>query len=138
MRRAPMRKDALLGARFFFVAPRPADRRVEAVKVQRLPQRLGLHHVGMPRRTVAERADILPDAVGVDMDQQIEAEFADALVAKGDHLAKLPGRIDVQQGNGGLPGWKAFIARCSSTEESLPIEYSMTGLRNSAATSRMM
>ena len=30
------------------------------------------------------------------------------------------------------------MARCSITPESLPIEYSMTGLRNSAATSRMM
>ena len=25
-------------------------------------------------------------------------------------------------GNGGLPGWNAFMARCSITEESLPIE----------------
>jgi hypothetical protein len=42
------------------------------------------------------------------------------------------------RGNGGLPGWKAFIAKCSITDESLPIEYSITGLRNDAATSRMM
>ena len=41
-------------------------------------------------------------------------------------------------GNGSLPGWKALRARCRSTELSLPIEYSMTGLSNSAATSRMM
>src|SRR5882757_6442848 len=30
------------------------------------------------------------------------------------------------------------MARCSITPESLPIEYNITGLRNSAATSRMM
>ncbi len=31
-----------------------------------------------------------------------------------------------------------MIARCNITPESFPIEYSITGLRNSAATSRMM
>ena len=41
-------------------------------------------------------------------------------------------------GNGGFAGWKAFIATCSMTLESLPIEYSITGLRISATTSRMM
>src|SRR5688572_25974470 len=40
--------------------------------------------------------------------------------------------------NGGLPGWKAFSASCIITAESLPMEYSITGLSNSAATSRMM
>src|ERR1700722_16793869 len=30
------------------------------------------------------------------------------------------------------------MARCNMTPESLPIEYNMTGLRNSAGTSRMM
>src|ERR1700730_12568307 len=30
------------------------------------------------------------------------------------------------------------MARCNITPESLPIEYNITGLRNSAATSRMM
>src|ERR1700722_16677596 len=41
-------------------------------------------------------------------------------------------------GNGGFEGKKAFRARCSITPESLPIEYSITGLANSATTSRMM
>ena len=41
-------------------------------------------------------------------------------------------------GIGGGAGWKALSIRCSSTEESLPTEYSITGLANSAATSRMM
>src|SRR5882724_6919073 len=42
------------------------------------------------------------------------------------------------KGNGGFEGKNAFIARCNITPESFPIEYSITGLRNSAATSRMM
>ena len=41
-------------------------------------------------------------------------------------------------GNGIGPGWKAFCASRSSTEESLPIEYSITGLLHSATTSRRM
>ncbi|MNO71401.1 hypothetical protein D3C76_623170 [compost metagenome] len=41
-------------------------------------------------------------------------------------------------GNGSLPGKNALRARCSITAESLPIEYSITGLSNSAATSRMI
>ena len=41
-------------------------------------------------------------------------------------------------GNGSGPGWNAFIASRTITDESLPIEYSITGFSNSAATSRMM
>ena len=39
-------------------------------------------------------------------------------------------------GKGIGPGKKAFLARCSITAESLPIEYSITGRSISAATSR--
>src|SRR5690606_22546036 len=39
-------------------------------------------------------------------------------------------------GTGGGAGWEAFTCRCSSTELALPTEYIITGLRNSAATSR--
>ena len=41
-------------------------------------------------------------------------------------------------GNGGFDGWKAFSARCSITELSLPIEYSITGFSLSETASRMM
>src|SRR3954454_7526506 len=41
-------------------------------------------------------------------------------------------------GNGGGAGKKAFLARCSMTELSLPIEYSITGRSLSATASRMM
>src|SRR6185295_6463246 len=41
-------------------------------------------------------------------------------------------------GKGMRPGKNALRARCSSTEESLPMEYMSSGLANSAATSRMM
>lgn len=41
-------------------------------------------------------------------------------------------------GIGGRDGANALSSRCSSTELSLPTEYSITGARNSAATSRRM
>jgi len=41
-------------------------------------------------------------------------------------------------GNGTRAGANALIASRASTELSLPIEYSITGFSNSAATSRMM
>ena len=41
-------------------------------------------------------------------------------------------------GKGIGPGWKAFCARRSMTDESFPIEYSITGRSNSATTSRRM
>ena len=41
-------------------------------------------------------------------------------------------------GNGILPGKKAFWASRTIQEESFPMEYSMTGFGNSAATSRMI
>ena len=43
-----------------------------------------------------------------------------------------------RNGNGGFAGKNAFIARCSITELSLPMEYSITGRSHSATTSRMM
>jgi hypothetical protein len=61
-----------------------------------------------------------------------------AAIAEGDHLAELPTGVDMQQRNRRARRAKALRSRCSSTELSLPIEYSITGLRNSAATSRRM
>lgn len=39
------------------------------------------------------------------------------------------------KGNGIGPGANAFLAKWSKTEESLPIEYNITGLRKAAAVS---
>lgn len=41
-------------------------------------------------------------------------------------------------GSGSLPGWKAFYAMCNSALESLSVKHSITGLRNSLNTSRMI
>ncbi len=91
------REDALLGARLLFVAARPADDQVEAMGIERLLQGLGLHDVRMDLGAVAEWSDALrqPGLIGVD--DQVEPQRAHRLVAKRNHLAELPGGIDVQQ-----------------------------------------
>ena len=52
-----MREDALLGAALLLVAPRAAEGRVELAGVERLPQRLGLHHLGVELAAGGDRVD---------------------------------------------------------------------------------
>src|SRR3546814_6377628 len=63
--------------------------RVEPALFQRLLQRLGLHHVGVHRGAVADRADALGDPLGIDVDAQLDAGLGSAAVAEGDHFAEL-------------------------------------------------
>lgn len=67
--------------------------------LQRLLQALGFHDVGVHRRAMADRADVLRDAVGVDVHAQVHAGLGRTAVAEGDHLAELPARIHMQQRN---------------------------------------
>ena len=90
--RVAEREHALLGARLLLVAARAADGGIEAVLVQRLLQALGLHHVGVHGGAVADRADAVRDAVGIDVHAQVDAGLGRAAVAEGDHLAELPAR----------------------------------------------
>src|SRR4029077_9726332 len=56
LRRAE-REDALLGTAPLLVTPRATEGGVEAVAVERLAQRLRLHHVGVNLRPVCDRVD---------------------------------------------------------------------------------
>src|SRR3970282_2191419 len=56
LRRAE-REDTLLGARLLLVSSGSTDGRVEPVLVECLPERLGLHGVGVQARPVAEGID---------------------------------------------------------------------------------
>ena len=116
------REDALLGARLLLVAAGPAEGRVETVFLERLAQRHRLHDMGVGVGAVVERVDLLANAVLVGVDQEIEAQPGRHLVAEGDHLAELPGGVDVKERERRLAGKNAFMARCNSTEESLPTE----------------
>ena len=63
-------------------------------------QRLGLHDVGVDGGTVAERTDAARQAFAVYVHDQGQAELLHPPVAEGDHLAELPGRVDMQQREG--------------------------------------
>jgi hypothetical protein len=91
-------KNTFLGPALLLVAPGAAKRRVEAMLVQRVLQRLGFHHMGVQRGARCDRADAPSDAVLVDMNDQIEIEASRQIVAKPDHVAKFPGGIDMEQG----------------------------------------
>src|SRR5690606_19188033 len=102
------REDPFLGAGFLLVAPRAAERSIEAILVQRLFQALGLHYVRVHVRALHERIDAAGDAFGVDVHQQLQPEAARRLVAKFDHFAKFPGGVDMQQGEGRFGRIKRF------------------------------
>ncbi len=101
-------EHALLGAGFLLVAARPAEGRVELVFVERLLQRLRLHDLGVKLRTVRERPDAHLDPLGIDVFDELQAPFLDDVVAELDHLAELPGRVDVEQREGRLRRIEGF------------------------------
>lgn len=98
----PEGKNALLGTRLFLVSARAAEGSVEAMQVKRLTKTFRLHDIGVDRRTVGERIDAPPNAISVDVDEEIQSEFQCDLTAESDHLPEFPGRIDVQHGKGRL------------------------------------
>ena len=92
------REDALLRPDLLLVAAGAAERRVEAVLVERLLQRLGLHHVGVHLRSVVERIDALGAPLGVDVDHQLEARSRRPIRSRNAYISRnFHGRVDVQQ-----------------------------------------
>ena len=95
-----------LARRLFLVAPRAAEGRIEAVLVQRLLQRLGLHHVGVQRASRGSNG-LMPSlhALLVDVDDQVEAELAapsrsrNAIISRNFQVVST-----CSSGNGGLAG----------------------------------
>src|SRR6185437_7048380 len=90
------REDALLGPAFLLVAPRPAKRGVKLVPVERLLQRLCFHHLGVQRGARVDRVDAAVEPLLIGVHDEVEPEPPRGRVAKRDHLAKFPCRIDVQ------------------------------------------
>src|ERR1044071_7087125 len=91
------RKNALLGAALFLVATRAAEGRVEAMKIKRLLQRFGFHHMSVHRRPGRDRTDTVRNAFLIDIDNQVEAEPLCRLVAESDHVPELPRRVDMHE-----------------------------------------
>ena len=63
------RKKFALGARFFFIASRPAKGRIELVFIKRLFQPFRLPHIGM-QRTMVKRVNACACASGFPMHKQ--------------------------------------------------------------------
>ena len=81
----------------------------------------------------------LSDTIRVGVDDQVEAQLGGGPVPELDHLPELPGGVHVQYRERDLrPGKNALRATCRSTDESLPMEYIITGRSNWETTSRMM
>ena len=95
--RVAQREDALLGARPLFVAPRAAERGVEAAGLERVEQRLGLQRAAAALRADEKRLRALGNRFGVGVDDQPRADLGGVPVAELDHLAELVGRVDVQE-----------------------------------------
>ncbi len=96
------REDALLGAALLLVATRAAEGRIELPFVERLLQRLGLHHLGMQLRAGSDRIDAAREALRIGVHQQLEAITRRDLIAVADHVAEFPFGVDVQQREGRL------------------------------------
>ena len=89
--------DALLGARFFFIAARAAEGRIEVVVAQRIQQRLRLQQsaaaLGVERDRIRSRRNcgfIAPD-------QQLRANGASHRIAEGEHLGEFEAGVYMQQ-----------------------------------------
>ena len=98
------REDALLGARLLLVAPGAAEAGIEAVPVQGVLERLGLHDVRVLAAAVGERRDVIGAALLVGVDDEVQMEFAGDAVPEGDHVAELPGGVHMQQREWQLAG----------------------------------
>ena len=60
-----MAEDTLLGASLLLIAPRPANRRVKAMGIKRLLQRLSRHDMHMNLAAMIYRVDPACQAFGV-------------------------------------------------------------------------
>lgn len=96
--------DPFLGARLFLITPSTTEGGIELVVIECLLESLGFHDIGVFFAAMGEWADALFDALLVDVNDEVEAEFLGHLVAKGDHFAEFPGGIDMEEGERGLSG----------------------------------
>ena len=90
------RKNALLGPRFFLVAPRTAKGCIIAARSEGRLERHGFHRMGVIG-AMLERIDVLPAGLLVGIADQLHAKRLHHRVAEGDHVAEFPLGIDMQQ-----------------------------------------
>ena len=133
----PERENPLLRTRLLLITSSATERNRESVFIQSLLQGCGFHNVGICG-TMVERVDSLLNSLFIRVHDHLDTKFLRLSVAELYHFLKFPGRIDMHEWERRLLGVKAFRAKCSMTELSLPMEYNMTGFSHSAATSLIM
>lgn len=86
-------KNSLLGPAFLLITPRPAKDHIVLAAVQHLPERLCFHDVGVDLAAMNKGRNPLHHPGVIGMSDQLQPQPGHRGVAKGDHLAKLPGGI---------------------------------------------
>ena len=121
--RVAQREDALLGPRAFLVAAGAAEGRVEVAGLERVEQRLRLEQPAAPLRADQKRLRAVGDRFLVGVDDQRGADFR-RCTGRGTRSSRGTCTSCPRAGAGreSGPGWNAFCASRSSTDESLPIE----------------
>ena len=102
-------KDALLGAGFFFVPAGSAEGGVEAVGAQAIEQGGGLEQSAAAAGSQRDRIGAVSNRVFIAPHQQLDAELAGVLIAKGDHLAEFVTGIDMQERKRNGPGIEGLL-----------------------------
>ena len=131
-------EDPLLRAAALLVAAGAADRRVEAVLLDRVEQRRRLQRLRDARGPVSSTTRPL----SIDSCTDATTSRSPSSATRRSRYSIASGKLcpvsTCMIGNGNLPGRNAFSASRSRTIESLPPEKSSTGRSSSAATSRKM
>src|SRR5262249_48665360 len=97
-----------LGARRLLVAPSSTDGGVPTVAIEGLLQRFRLHNPGVERRSGADRVDAALTPLVIGMHQQLDPVLRRSGVAKTDHVAKFPCRVDMKKREWRPGGIKGF------------------------------
>ena len=106
MRAIAKGEDPLLGARTLLVPTCPANGRIETVPVERLLERLRLHHVRVHPGAMTQRSDAACHTVLIDVNDEIKPMPGGGFIAEPDHFPELPGGVHVQQRKRRIAGRK--------------------------------
>ncbi len=104
-------EDSFFGSASLFVSTRSADGGIEAVLVERLTKRHGLHDSGVFRCTECERVRSFGNAILVGVHKQIEVVALGDVIAKLDHLSEFPSGVYVQNFERDAPGVKCLASQ---------------------------
>ena len=131
--------NPFLGARFLFVSAGAAERSVKSAFRQGVEKGFGLQQSAALLCAKRKWIRAASDAPLRSCERSVPRRFP---WCRSLETRSFPGICSwyrrAARGKGIFPGKKAFCASRSITEESLPMEYSITGCENSATASRRM